>query len=57
MEEDSDWLRLPNRRNSSNSWAMLAVFTLVLAVFVLPSDTSTQSPTILFSSEKSPETQ
>ena len=49
MEDESDWLRLPNRRNSSNSWAMLAVFTLILAVFILPSDTIANSPTILFS--------
>lgn len=49
MEDESDWFRLPNRRNSSNNWTMLAVFTLVLAVFVLPSDTgSNNGPTIMF---------
>jgi hypothetical protein len=48
MEDESDWLRLPNRRQSSNSWAMLAVFTLVLAVFVIPSDTDASAPTVLF---------
>lgn len=48
-EDESDWFRLPNRRNSSNNWTMLAVFTLVLAVFVLPSDTgSNNGPTIMF---------
>lgn len=52
MEDESDWFRLPNRRNSSNNWAMLTVFTLVLAVFVLPSDTSSNGPTIMFQTEK-----
>lgn len=48
MEDESDWFRLPNRRNSSNNWAILTVFTLVLAIFVLPSDTSSNGPTIMF---------
>lgn len=52
MEDESDWFRLPNRRNSSNNWAMLTIFTLVLAIFVLPSDTGSNGPTIMFQTGK-----
>ncbi len=48
MEDESDWFRLPNLRQTSNNWAMLTIFTLVLAVFILPSETTTSSPTVLF---------
>lgn len=52
MEDQSDWFRLPNRRNSSNNWAMLTIFTLVLAIFVLPSETGSSAPTIMFQTGK-----
>lgn len=50
MEDESDWLRIPaNRRSiSNNSWTMLAVMTLVLAVFVIPEETGVKVPTVLW---------
>lgn len=55
MEDESDWLRIPaNRRSiSNNSWTMLAVMTLVLAVFVIPEETGVKVPTVLWESENS----
>lgn len=46
---------MPNKTVSSNSWAMFTIFTLIVAIFILPSDQNgnEHNPTVLYANSES----